>query len=244
MWELQCNNTLFLTLWNGPNFWGAPTKMWPDAGHILMFSGRFLGLCERQSALPALIPSVSFTACLQFPLLFSLGIPAREVPPTCLRENSGTQWLYYHFLRPQVVCKGQTPGRLPGAPWRPSVLWWATRLSWISSQRRRRGKCDVRMIPWISPPRLSHQTPMFIEYIELSSCYNLWCQAAAPHPEPASSAAPLRVWIHSSRRLSRTLHKQALSFRQNRGKNLYFSCLQTRPSALTLFDLFPVVEGV
>lgn len=86
--------------------------------------------------------------------------------------------------------KGQTPGRLPAVVWRPSVLWRTARLSWISLKRHGWGKCDVSVIRRISPPRLSHQTPMFVKYIELSSCYGPWCQAAAPRPVPASSAGP------------------------------------------------------
>lgn len=56
--------------------------------------------------------------CLLFRLLFSLGIPVWDMPPTCLREDregaSGSWQLYYHFIRLQVV-------------WEKSDSWTATR---------------------------------------------------------------------------------------------------------------------
>lgn len=174
--------------------------------------------------------------CLLFHLLFSLGIPVWEVPPTCLRGG---------FIIISSACrlsvKGQTPGRRPAVVWRPSALWWTSRLSWISLKHHRGGKCDVGVIRRISPPRLSHQTPMFIKYIEQSSCYGPWCRSLRHRPgrqqRSESGSIQTAVW-------SWTLHKQALTFRQNTGKDLYSSCLLTWASVLTLFDLFPVVKGV
>lgn len=68
---------------------------WTDAD-----SGSEHQLREHQSRLPPSSRGSSASTCLLFLLLFSLGIPAREVPPA-----SGTRQLYYHFICLQVVCE-------------------------------------------------------------------------------------------------------------------------------------------
>lgn len=129
--------------------------------------------------------------CLLFRLLFSLEIPLWSVPPACSREDregaSGSFIIISSGCR--LSEKSQTPGQLPAAVWRPSGLWWPTRLNCCFLMKLCGWrKCAVRVTRCISLPQLSHQTSVFIKYIELSSCFGLWCQAAAQHRLPASSA--------------------------------------------------------
>lgn len=81
---------------------------------------------------------------VSFLLLFSLGIPAWEVPPLVW----GSLWhpaALLSFHQPAgCLWKVRLLDGLQAVAWRPSALRWTTRLIWISLKCRRWGKCDAR----------------------------------------------------------------------------------------------------
>lgn len=99
-------------------------------------------------------------------------------------------------------------------------------------------KCAVRVTQCINLLQLSHQTSVFMKYIELSSCYGLWCQAAAQHRLPASSVVldsrgrSLDPFKQSSDPEHCTNRPSPSDKTEERTSNP--SCLHTQDSVLTL----------